>query len=194
MEFPLQLSFKAIALAAQLSVTDATGKLVCYVKKKAFKLKEDVTVFADKEQTSPLYTIKADRIIDWNAKYALSTAAGAPIGMVQRQGSRSLFKAHYDLSDANGVIMTIHEENPWAKFFDALFGEIPILGIFSGYVFNPKYLVTRTDGTDVMRITKKPAMLEGKFMVDKLTDISETEEIVGFLGIMMMVMLERARG
>ncbi|HVZ39859.1 MAG TPA: hypothetical protein VHI13_11325 [Candidatus Kapabacteria bacterium] len=194
MQYPLQLKFKVLAIAHQLTVTDATGALVCYVKQKAFKLKEDVTVFADKEQTQPLYTIKADRVIDWNAKYAFATAAGAPLGMVQRQGTRSLFKAHYDIYDGAEIDMTIHEENPWSKFFDALFGELPVVGVFSGYVFNPKYAVTRTDGTQVMRVIKRPAMLEGKFEIERLADMDEHEEIRAFLSVIMMVLLERMRG
>ena len=195
MQYPLDLKFKILAIASQISVTDPSGNLVCYVKQKAFKLKEDVTVYADKEQTKPLYTIKADRIIDWNAKYALSTASGTPLGVVQRHGTRSLFKTHYVITDGVDNVMEIHEENPWAKFFDALLGEVPIVGMFTGYFFNPKYLITRMDGTPVFRVTKKPAMLEGKFIIEKLAeDVSEMDEMRAFLAIMMMVLLERMRG
>ena len=57
MNYPLQLSFKILAIARQLSVTDTTGRLVFYVKQKAFKLKEAVTVFADAEQTLPVLSM-----------------------------------------------------------------------------------------------------------------------------------------
>lgn len=194
MQYPLDLKFKILAIASQITVTDAAGAMVCYVKQKAFKLKENVTVFADKDQTTPLYTIKADRVLDWNAKYAFATAAGAPLGLLQRMGTRSLFKTHYVINDGTADVMEIHEENPWAKFFDALLGEVPIIGMFTGYFFNPKYLVTRKDGTQVFRITKKPAMLEGKFIIEKLSDADDTEEIRSFLSILMMVLLERMRG
>lgn len=194
MQYPLDLRFKILAIAAQITVTDANGAMVCYVKKKAFKLKEDVTVYADKEQTQPLYTIKADRILDWNAKYNLATAAGAPLGVVGRKGARSIFKAHYDINDGEADVAVIHEENPWTKFFDALLGEVPIIGIFTGYFFNPSYLVTRTDGTHIMRVKKRPAMLEGKFVIEKLADMDDMEEIRSFVSILMMVLLERTRG
>ena len=46
MNFPLTLNFKKLALSPQISVTDASGRLLFYVKQKAFKLKEAVTVFA----------------------------------------------------------------------------------------------------------------------------------------------------
>ena len=67
MKYPLELSFKIISLGPQLSVTDANGGLVFYVKQKLFKLKEEVTVFADVQQARPLYKINADRVLDISA-------------------------------------------------------------------------------------------------------------------------------
>ncbi len=63
MNYPLNISFKILALARQLALTDVAGNLIFYVKQKAFKLKENVTVFADREQTRQLYTIKADKVL-----------------------------------------------------------------------------------------------------------------------------------
>ena len=54
MNYPLQISFKAIALSNQGTVTDASGNVVAYVKQKAFKLKEAITVFTDQSQTTPM--------------------------------------------------------------------------------------------------------------------------------------------
>ncbi|HEX8432508.1 MAG TPA: hypothetical protein VF625_14555, partial [Longimicrobium sp.] len=62
MRFPLNLTFKILALAPQVFVRDADGELQLYVRQKALKLKEAVTVFADEAQTRVLYTINADRI------------------------------------------------------------------------------------------------------------------------------------
>jgi uncharacterized protein YxjI len=42
LNFPLQINFKVLAIAQQLSLTDATGNLIFYVKQKAFKLKESL--------------------------------------------------------------------------------------------------------------------------------------------------------
>jgi hypothetical protein len=107
---------------------------------------------------------------------------------------RSLWKATYDILDGDNPVMTIQEENPWIKMADALLSEIPILGIFSGYLFHPVYLVTRGDNTPVMRMTKQPAFFEGKFLVEKLGNLSETEEQRVLLSLMMAILLERSRG
>jgi hypothetical protein len=194
MNFPLDLSFKKVALNPQVKVSDASGQVVLYTKQKAFKLKEAVTVFADVEQTRPLYTINADRVLDFNAKYNISDAAGRPLGAVARKGRKSLWRAQYEVMDGGGQPMTIREENGWVKVADALVGEVPVLGIFSGYLFNPSYVLTDAAGAPLMRLAKQPAFLEGKFRVEKLADMSEADETRAVLSFLMMVLLERRRG
>jgi len=194
MDYPLDLSFKIIALAPQLSVTDAHGSVVMYVRQKLLKLKEAVTVYADTQQTQPLYTMNADRILDWSARYNFADMQGNNLGAVKRQGMKSLWKSHYDILDGDSVVMTIQEENPWVKVIDGLVGEIPIIGMFTGYLFHPAYLVARTDGTVVMRLEKKPAFLEGKFAIESKLPLPEREEKQALLSLLMMLLLERSRG
>ena len=194
MQFPLQLSFKIMALAPQIFVADSSGQLLFYVKQKLFKLKEAVTVFADKGQTQALFTIAADKIIDFSARYHFKDANGLDVGSIKRQGMKSLFKASYDIYDGDEVEFTIKEDNPWIKFLDALLSEIPILGILTGYLFNPKYNVTRPDGTRVARLIKQPAFFEGKFSITQEAEMDEFEERRIALSLLMMVLLERRRG
>jgi uncharacterized protein YxjI len=194
MNYPLQVSFKILAIAQQLSITNAQGNMVAYVKQKAFKLKESVTVFADTAQTQPLYTIKADRVLDFSARYSFADRSGNPIGAVKRQGMKSLWKARYDILDGENPTLMISEENPWTKVFDALLGEVPIVGMFTGYFFHPAYRVTRPDGTLVMRLEKQPAFFEGKFIIEKHAEVSPIEETRALLSLVMMILLERRRG
>jgi hypothetical protein len=194
MNFPLELNFKKIALSPQVKVSDAAGNVVLYTKQKAFKLKEAVTIFADVEQTRPLYTINADRVLDFNAKYNIADATGRHLGAVARKGRKSIWRAEYDVIDGGGPSMTIREENGWVKVADALFGELPIAGIFSGYVFNPTYLMSNASGVPMMRLSKQPAFMQGKFRIEKLGVMSEPEETRAVLSFLMMVLLERRRG
>jgi uncharacterized protein YxjI len=195
MQYPLHLSFKIMAIAQQITVRDADDKVLFYVKQKAFKLKEAVTIFGDVEQTVPLYRINADRMIDFNARYAFTDAeSGAPVGSVRRRGARSLFKAFYEVLDGDEIEFTITEANGWTKVLDALFREIPIVGMFSGYVLHPAYNIARPDGDVVMRLEKKPAFLEGKFEIKKLGDFDAHEETRLLLATIMTLLLERTRG
>ncbi len=196
MNYPLHVSFKILAIARQLSVTDASGNLLAYAKQKAFKLKEAVTIFADAEQTQPLYTANADKVLDFSARYNFADArTGASLGSIKRQGMKSLWKAHYEIYDgAHNANLTIREENAWIKVFDSLLGEVPVVGMFSGYLFHPAYLVQRADGTTIMRLEKQPAFLEGKFRIDKQAEMSQDEETRALLSLIMMILLERSRG
>jgi uncharacterized protein YxjI len=194
MNYPLQLSFQVVSIARKISITDAAGNLNFFVKQKAFKLKESVTVFADADQKLPLYQLSAQRVIDFSASYHLTDARGKHLGSVRRKGMKSLWKAHYDIVNGGGPVLTIQEANPWTKVLDSLFGEIPVLGMFSGYVFNPEYLVARPDGTSVMRLKKEPAFFQGKFSIEKLATLSEDEETRILLSLIMMVLLEKNRG
>ena len=194
MNYPLQLSFEILSVARKVSVIDATGNLSFFVKQKMFKLKESVTVFADVDQKLPLYELKADRVIDFSANYHLTDARGSHVGSVRRKGMKSIWRARYDIVNGSGHPLTIQEANPWIKVCDALFCELPIVGMFSGYVFHPEYLVARHDGTTVMRLKKEPAFFQGKFSIEKLGAVSEDEETRILLSLIMMVLLEKQRG
>lgn len=195
MDFPLDLRFKTIALSPQISVTEPSGRIVAYVRQKAFKLKEAVTVFGDVAQTRPLYTIAADRVFDISAQYHIEDVSGSQLGVLQRQGMRSFWKAHYEINRAGQPLFTVREENPWIKIIDGVLGEIPIIGMLSGYAFHPAYRVTRA-GTDaaVLRLVKRPALFEGRYSIERLAVLAQDEELLAILGLLMLVLMERSRG
>lgn len=195
MNFPIDLSFKILALASQIYIRDANGNMMGYVKQKLLKLKEDINVFADESQTQHLYNIKADRMLDFSARYNFTDANGNRIGSIKRKGMRSIFKANYEISDANDShVMNINEENAWIKVIDSFVGELPIIGMFTGYFFNPAYILSRTDGTPLARLQKQPAFLEGKFQITPQGQMNPEEETRALLSFLTMTLLERARG
>ncbi len=193
--FPLQFEFKITSIANDFRATDATGKNLGYVRQKMFKFKEAISVFSDESKRDVLYKIDADRVIDFNANYAFTDAGGKHLGRVGRRGAKSILKAHYEVFDTNEEKeFLIQEENPWSKFFDALLGEVPVLGVFTGYFFNPKYIVTRGDGTQVARLSKEKSFFGRRFKLDQLSDMQKGEDERLLLGLMMMSLLERRRG
>ena len=195
MNYPVDFSFKILAIASQIYIQDANGSLVGYVNQKLFKLKEDINLYADENQTQLLFNIKADRVLDFSAKYNFTDARGNFLGSIKRRGVRSIFKANYEVCDASDLqVMAINEENGWIKVVDSLIGEIPVIGIFTGYFFNPSYLVTRTNNAQVARLVKQPAFLEGRFQMTKLSEMSADEENRVLLSLLAMTLLERSRG
>ena len=193
MEYPLQLTFKLLAVAPQIYVRDSRGSLLLYVKQKAFKLKEAVTVFADEAQSRALYSIAADRIIDWSATYEIKSNDGRTLGSLKRQGMRSMWRSHYDVTSAAGRGFTIREANPWVKVADGLLQQIPVVGIFAGYFFHPAYLVQRGEET-VFRVQKQAALWEGRYAVTREAAATREDEELAALAMIMMLLLERTRG
>lgn len=188
---------KLIALAPQFFVEDANQKPVAYIKQKLFKLKEAINIFADETQKVVLYTIAADRIIDFSACYNFKSTAGLDLGAVKRRGMRSLWRAQYDVYDRNvneRVAFTISEESVLTRFFDNIFSQIPFLGVLSGYIFQPSYIVKRKSGEEVMRLSKQPALWEGVFKMEKLATLSHAEQESLMLSLFMTVLLERQSG
>lgn len=195
MEFPLQLTFKVTTLSNDFVATDANGNTVAYVRQKMLRLLEEVQVFSNENRSELNYTIRANRWLDFNSTYTFTNRMGYEVGRIVRKGWASLWKAHYEIFDEKQQSdLIIREENPWAKVFDNMLGEIPLLGVLSGYLFHPAYIVTRPNGTEVVRLTKQPSFWGRKFTVDKLSSFEAGEEERIVLGLMMMILLERQRG
>ena len=194
MNYPLNLSFKLVAMAPQIYVRDSAGGEVCYVKKKMLKLKEAVQVYSDSAKSSLLCEIKANKMIDFSATYNFMDLSGSQFGAVRRKGMRSIFKAHYQVMKGEEVVAEIREEKGWVKFLDSVFSGIPVVGSFAGYFFNPSYLATSSDGTPLARARKQPAFWEGKFSIEKVAELDKTEELSLLMSFMMMILLERRRG
>lgn len=197
MQYPLELSFKIIALAPQIYVKDAQGQELLYVRQKLLKLKEKIRVFSDSGETRQLYELNADRILDFSPRFTFRDTSGQMVGAVKRQGARSLLKASYEIFGPDDrPIARIAEENPWIKLLDALLGGIPIIGAFTGYFLNPKYGVQDLASQRTMlRVTKHRSFLESRFEIERLeTSLGEASEMAVLLAILVMVLLERERG
>lgn len=193
--YPLTLTFRVLTIGAHVRVVDATGQLVSYVKQKAFKLREDVTIFADEAQTQPVYRIKANKVIDIGATYAISTSDGRPLGAVRQHGMRTFWKATYDIldEDGNGAGL-IHEQDAWVKVLDGLIGEIPLLGFVIQQWINPTYLIDGADGVTLLRLRKRPSLIERRFLLEQDAPLPPRLEHLALPAVIMVVLLERGRG
>ena len=194
LSYPLELGFKIVTIGTRVRVTDAAGGQIAYVRKKKFKLKEDVRVYEDEDQRDLLFRIKADRVVDFGASYAISGPDGRPLGAVKQRGMRSLWKSTYDVADplGNGIAV-IHEENPFVKVLDSLAEAIPFADALGGLFFNPAYLVDLR-GESVLRMKKERSVFESRFRLDRLGDFSEEEEELLLASLIMTLLLERDRG
>jgi hypothetical protein len=194
MNYPLTVSFKLLTLLSQLTVTDASGNTVCYLKRK-LSWKEKITIFSDSNQTQPLFYIESNKAIAVSPVYKFTDAAGVELGSVTCNGWRSLWNIDYQIRPVGreNATLAIDEENPWIKVMDSVLGEIPIIGLATSFLFHPAYLVNRGDAK-VLRLVKKPSLFESKFELEKHADLSEAEETIALLGLLVMVLAAKNRG
>jgi uncharacterized protein YxjI len=161
--YPLTLSFKFFTIGSKFSVTDANGQMVAWVAQKAFRIREAISIFTDASCNDLLYTITADRVMDISARYHFRDGQGKPLGSVQRSGLKSLWKAHYEIlesiagvtsiRDTSNVTARIREENPWIKVVDSLLSVVPGMELITGFFLHPSYLVSKPDGTVLMKVS-----------------------------------------
>jgi len=120
---------KVLTLAgAQFHVRTAADKLLAFTQLKAFKLKEDIRVYADEAKTRELLSIQARQIIDISAAYDVtdSSAGGTKVGSLRRMGMKSILRDEWLVFDATDrQIAIIQEESMFVALLRRLINIIP---------------------------------------------------------------------
>lgn len=87
---------------ASFHIYDDNGALLGFSRQKAFKLKEDIRIYADEAKTQELLTIKARQIVDFSAAYDIVDATtGVKAGACRRKGWTSILRDAWELLDDN---------------------------------------------------------------------------------------------
>jgi len=189
--YPVNITFKKIALTSKITVSDSTGVIIGYAHQKMLKLKEQILLFTDTSKTQPMGQIRADRVIDFSPLLTYYDSTEQKVFAVKRHGKKSIWKADYDILASNDVpVYKVREDNAWIKVMNSLFSSIPLLGILAGYVFNPTYNVTNMQGVQVAQIVKQPAFLESSYVLNLLV---ATDPYVSFLPLACTAVLTRER-
>lgn len=100
-------------LDSKFEVFDSSGRLVAFSRQKAFKLREDIRVCADREERQPLLLIRARQILDFSAAYdVVDAVSGAKLGALRRKGWTSFVRDAWEFLDAGDrTIATLQEDS-----------------------------------------------------------------------------------
>ncbi len=83
-------------------VFDQNSMLVAYSEQKAFKLKEDIRVYADEAKSREVLSIQARQVLDWSAAYdVFDSVTGEKVGALRRRGARSMLRDEWHVLDAS---------------------------------------------------------------------------------------------
>ncbi len=194
LNYPLQFKFQVATFANDFVATDALGRELFYMREKIFTWRDTVKVYRDSSKSTLLYELISNKLIDFQQTFTITDRSGRVVGKVRRKSIRSLWRSTFNLlTDTDQHDHTITEKNPWTKMWDSMFGEIPIIGALSGYVFNPGYILRDAMGEELFEIQKEPSFFGRKFSVHRLTQRPLDEERL-LLSLMLMVLTERRNG
>lgn len=87
-------------LGQKFHIFDPNGQVVCFVNQKAFKLKEDIRVYADESMGSELLVISARSVLDISATYDVTDGrTKQKVGALRRKGLKSILKDEWLILD-----------------------------------------------------------------------------------------------
>lgn len=102
--------FNFFGIKCRLTTLD--GRPLFFVKLKAFRLKEDITVFADEALTHPLMSIKARQIIDFSAAYdVVDLTTQQRVGALRRRGFKSIVRDEWEILDPTDQVLGLMQED-----------------------------------------------------------------------------------
>lgn len=92
------------------------ANLLFFVKQKAFKLKESITIFADESKNEELLKINARSVIDFGASYDVEDAkTGERVGTLRRKGLKSILRDAWEVLDSSENLIAKISEDSMAK-------------------------------------------------------------------------------
>ncbi len=169
------------AVAGQVHIWDSSNNLVCYVKQKLFKLREDLTVYNDEKMTEPVLNIKARQIIDFSAAYDIvDVATGEKVGALKRKGMKSLIKDEWIIMDTDDRQI-------------ALMGEETTGGAIASRMINliPQTYVIRMADEIIARFKQQVALAVHKFDIEFMDDGgSKMDRRLGMGALMLLLLIE----
>ncbi len=95
-------------------VLDSSGRLLFYSEQKAFKLREDIRVYADESKTNEVLSIKTQQVIDFSPTFDVVDPQTGKVGALRRKGLKSIVRDQWDLLDAAGNYIGKLEEDSTA--------------------------------------------------------------------------------
>lgn len=112
--------------------TDAAGgklQLVAFAQQKRLAFKEKVTFFADEAKTQPIFTLRAEKVVDVHGRYIIEDLQGNVIGAFKKEFKKSLLKSTWNILDEQGrPKLQVTENSLTLALFRRFGGFIPFVG------------------------------------------------------------------
>jgi len=113
-------------ISTRYVVTDADGGEVCHVRKKKFRLREELVLWADERETQPYARVKARNVVDFGGFYEVLDEGERPVGALRRQGMQSMLRVRWEVLDADGTTLAVVQEDSVALALLRRFAGLPV--------------------------------------------------------------------
>jgi len=158
------LKRQVFALTGKLRFYNPQQQLALFVEQKMFRLREDIRIYSDENKSLELLLIKARSIIDWAAAYdVLDGATGQKVGVLRRQGWRSMMRDEWEVLDIN--------DQPIGMLFEDSVSRALLRRLLLGSLLPQDYDMTVGD-TRVADLFQKFTFFGYEMMLDFSMDIA----------------------
>ncbi|MBM3153213.1 MAG: hypothetical protein FJZ96_13590 [Chloroflexi bacterium] len=158
------LKRQVFALTGKLRFYNPQQQLALFVEQKMFRLREDIRIYSDENKSLELLLIKARSIIDWAAAYdVLDGATGQKVGVLRRQGWRSMMRDEWEVLDIN--------DQPIGMLFEDSVSRALLRRLLLGSLLPQDYDMTVGD-TRVADLRQKFTFFGYEMMLDFSMDIA----------------------
>lgn len=105
------------------------GQIIAYAQQKRLAFKEKVTFYSDQTKASPVFTFRAEKMMDIHGKFFVEDPDGKMIGAFRKDFGQSLLKSTWHvMDDEDKVSITVSESNAALAILRRFVGYIPIIG------------------------------------------------------------------
>lgn len=105
------------------------AQLIAFAQQKRLTFKEKVLFYGDIEKTQPIFTLRAEKVLDVHGKYIVEDMQGNFIGNFKKEFKQSLLKSTWSILNAEDQPkLTITENSLTLALFRRFAGFLPIIG------------------------------------------------------------------
>ncbi|MBD3370946.1 hypothetical protein GF402_11380 [Candidatus Fermentibacteria bacterium] len=138
-------------------VKDSSGETVMYSTQKAFKLREDMSIWASERKERELLKIRTPQILDWGATYFVTdSTTGEEVGAIARKGLKSVVRDEWKFLSAEQEEIGTLTESGWARaIISRLIKLVP-----------QKYVIRSSDGREISTVKQHFNIFILKYTMD----------------------------
>lgn len=84
---------KVLSIGRKFYIYDDAGNLIGFSKQKIMKLKEDIRIYTDDNESDEITSIMQQQVLDFSGNFKITDSrTGATLGFIARQGLKSIFR------------------------------------------------------------------------------------------------------